>query len=393
MLSNKRVVLCVTGGIAAFKSITLVSMLIKKGAKVEVVLTEAALNFVTKKSFEAITHNGIYTDSFESINGEVPHIYLSKADFILIVPATRNEIAKIACGICDNLLTNLVAATKSPVYVAPAMNENMYMDEINLENIEKLRKRGFHIIEPASGYLACGDVGIGRLKEPNEILNEILQSLETPDDFYKDKKVMVTGGPTISKLDPVRIFTNRSSGKMGEALAGELTKRGAKVTYISYIEPKLTNVKYIHIDTTNEMLEAVRENMKTNDILIMSAAPLDYEFSQYFDEKIKKGNVLKFTMRRTPDILNSIKDEKGDLKVIGFAAESENAYEYGKKKLVDKGMDIIFINNIKEQSVFGGDFNSGKILSKNGDELELGIESKEKIAKHILDFAKSHLCM
>ena len=389
MFEGKRVVLAVTGGIAAYKSIYLASLLRKKGAIVETILTEAAQKFVTPVSFNGVTGHGVYSDGFQNINDEIPHIYLSKADMIIVAPASKNEIAKLACGMADNLLTSTISATKSPVFIVPAMNTNMYLNPINQENLRRLKEIGYIIIEPVSGNLACGDVGIGKMREPDEIYNFIYDYLKNAeDDFYSGMNVIVTGGPTISKLDPVRIFTNQSSGKMGERICESLIKRGANVTYISYKKPANEKINHIKIETTEDMLEEIKKRMGDNELLIMSAAPLDYEFESYHDEKIKKGEALTFKMKRTPDILKTIKPDKGDLKVIGFAAESENAYEYGLEKLKNKGMDMIFINNILKDNVFGSEENNGIMISKNGEEKKVPRMDKSLIADAILDFFK-----
>ena len=389
MFEGKRVVLAVTGGIAAYKSIYLASLLRKKGAIVETILTEAAQKFVTPVSFNGVTGHGVYSDGFQNINDEIPHIYLSKADMIIVAPASKNEIAKLACGMADNLLTSTISATKSPVFIVPAMNTNMYLNPINQENLKKLKEIGYIIIEPVSGNLACGDVGIGKMREPDEIYNFIYDYFKNAeDDFYSGMNVIVTGGPTISKLDPVRIFTNQSSGKMGERICESLIKRGANVTYISYKKPANEKINHIKIETTEDMLEEIKKRMGDNELLIMSAAPLDYEFESYHDEKIKKGEALTFKMKRTPDILKTIKPDKGDLKVIGFAAESENAYEYGLEKLKNKGMDMIFINNILKDNVFGSEENNGIMISKNGEEKKVPRMDKSLIADVILDFFK-----
>ncbi|MFR7835758.1 MAG: bifunctional phosphopantothenoylcysteine decarboxylase/phosphopantothenate--cysteine ligase CoaBC [Ezakiella sp.] len=389
MFEGKRVVLAVTGGIAAYKSIYLASLLRKKGAIVETILTEAAQKFVTPVSFNGVTGHGVYSDGFQNINDEIPHIYLSKADMIIVAPASKNEIAKLACGMADNLLTSTISATKSPVFIVPAMNTNMYLNPINQENLRRLKEIGYIIIEPVSGNLACGDVGIGKMREPDEIYNFIYDYLKNAeDDFYSGMNVIVTGGPTISKLDPVRIFTNQSSGKMGERICESLIKRGANVTYISYKKPANEKINHIKIETTENMLEEIKKRMDDNELLIMSAAPLDYEFESYHDEKIKKGEALTFKMKRTPDILKTIKPDKGDLKVIGFAAESENAYEYGLEKLKNKGMDMIFINNILKDNVFGSEENNGIMISKNGEEKKVPRMDKSLIADAILDFFK-----
>lgn len=389
MFEGKRVVLAVTGGIAAYKSIYLASLLRKKGAIVETILTEAAQKFVTPVSFNGVTGHGVYSDGFQNINDEIPHIYLSKADMIIVAPASKNEIAKLACGMADNLLTSTISATKSPVFIVPAMNTNMYLNPINQENLRRLKEIGYIIIEPVSGNLACGDVGIGKMREPDEIYNFIYDYFKNAeDDFYSGMNVIVTGGPTISKLDPVRIFTNQSSGKMGERICESLIKRGASVTYISYKKPANEKINHIKIETTEDMLEEIKKRMDDNELLIMSAAPLDYEFESYHDEKIKKGEALTFKMKRTPDILKTIKPDKGDLKVIGFAAESENAYEYGLEKLKNKGMDMIFINNILKDNVFGSEENNGIMISKNGEEKKVPRMDKSLIADEILDFFK-----
>lgn len=389
MFEGKRVVLAVTGGIAAYKSIYLASLLRKKGAIVETILTEAAQKFVTPVSFNGVTGHGVYSDGFQNINDEIPHIYLSKADMIIVAPASKNEIAKLACGMADNLLTSTISATKSPVFIVPAMNTNMYLNPINQENLRRLKEIGYIIIEPVSGNLACGDVGIGKMREPDEIYNFIYDYFKNAeDDFYSGMNVIVTGGPTISKLDPVRIFTNQSSGKMGERICESLIKRGANVTYISYKKPANEKINHIKIETTEDMLEEIKKRMGDNELLIMSAAPLDYEFESYHDEKIKKGEALTFKMKRTPDILKTIKPDKGDLKVIGFAAESENAYEYGLEKLKNKGMDMIFINNILKDNVFGSEENNGIMISKNGEEKKVPRMDKSLIADVILDFFK-----
>lgn len=389
MFEGKRVVLAVTGGIAAYKSIYLASLLRKKGAIVETILTEAAQKFVTLVSFNGVTGHGVYSDGFQNINDEIPHIYLSKADMIIVAPASKNEIAKLACGMADNLLTSTISATKSPVFIVPAMNTNMYLNPINQENLRRLKEIGYIIIEPVSGNLACGDVGIGKMREPDEIYNFIYDYFKNAeDDFYSGMNVIVTGGPTISKLDPVRIFTNQSSGKMGERICESLIKRGANVTYISYKKPANEKINHIKIETTEDMLEEIKKRMGDNELLIMSAAPLDYEFESYHDEKIKKGEALTFKMKRTPDILKTIKPDKGDLKVIGFAAESENAYEYGLEKLKNKGMDMIFINNILKDNVFGSEENNGIMISKNGEEKKVPRMDKSLIADAILDFFK-----
>ncbi|MDD7762015.1 MAG: bifunctional phosphopantothenoylcysteine decarboxylase/phosphopantothenate--cysteine ligase CoaBC [Firmicutes bacterium] len=390
ILKDKRVLLGVTGGIAAYKAIELASRLTKAGALVDVVLSENALNFVTPLSFNSITGRHVYIDAFDNYNNKISHIDLAGADFAIIAPATKNFIAKLRAGIADDLLLDAISACINPVFIAPAMNSNMYLNETNMENIAYLKSKGYNIIEPASGVLACKTTGIGRLPEPVEIIKLVQDKLSKECDFA-GKKIIVTAGPTISKLDPVRIFTNRSSGKMGEAIASVLKSRGADVIYISHIIPKEDYYRYIRVDTTKDMLEAVKDNLGA-DILFMNAAPLDYEFSSYNEEKIKKADELELKMTRTPDILKSIKEIKGDLKVFGFAAESENLIENAKKKIADKDMDFIFVNNIKgEDGTFGSDYNSGILIDKNGFQMEIARASKREIAKTLIDYVKEAL--
>ena len=391
MFKDKRVLLGVTGGVAAYKAIEIASRLKKMGAYVDVCLTENALHFVTPLAFSSITGRDVYVDGFEMKDGKIPHIYLGEADYIIVAPATKNFIAKLRAGICDNLLLNAISASEAQTFIAPAMNTKMYLDKTNLENIEYLKGLGYYFIEPDTGLLACNDVGIGKLPSPESILNEIIAN-NKQDSLFANKKVIVTSGSTVSQLDPVRIFTNRSSGKMGLAIARELQRRGANVVYISRFKPEDNFYKYIDISTTSDMLEAVKDEIKDSKALFMAAAPLDYEFDSYVEEKIKKADSLEFKLVRTKDILKTIAPIKGDMKVIGFAAESENHNEYGKEKLAKKDMDFIVINNIKgENSAFGSDRNSGTVLSKDNKKLEIKDTDKNSFARLMINFVEENL--
>lgn len=391
MFQNKRVLLGVTGGVAAYKAIEIASRLKKMGAAVDVCLTENALNFVTPLAFSSITGRDVYVDGFQMKDGRIPHIYLGESDYIIIAPATKNFIAKLRAGICDNLLLNAISASNSNVYIAPAMNTKMYLNETNLENIDYLKSKGYRFIEPESGLLACNDVGIGKLPSPESILNKIIE-MNNIDSKYLSKKIIVTSGSTVSELDPVRVFTNKSSGKMGLAIAKELKNRGAKVVYISRFKPIDEFEKYISIKTTNDMLEAVKNEMIDSDAIFMAAAPLDYEFENYSQEKIKKSDSLQLTLKRTPDILKTIAPIKKDLKVIGFAAESENHLNYGKEKLKAKDMDAIVINNIKgETSAFGSDYNSGVVLLRDGRDFEIKNTTKNDFSNQLLNIIEEIL--
>lgn len=391
MFQNKRVLLGVTGGVAAYKAIEIASRLKKMGAAVDVCLTENALNFVTPLAFSSITGRDVYVDGFQMKDGRIPHIYLGESDYIIIAPATKNFIAKLRAGICDDLLLNAISASNSNVYIAPAMNTKMYLNETNLENIDYLRSKGYRFIEPESGLLACNDVGIGKLPSPESILNKIIE-MNNIDSKYLSKKIIVTSGSTVSELDPVRVFTNKSSGKMGLAIAKELKNRGAKVVYISRFKPIDEFEKYISIKTTNDMLEAVKNEMIDSDAIFMASAPLDYEFENYSQEKIKKSDSLQLTLKRTPDILKTIAPIKKDLKVIGFAAESENHLNYGKEKLKAKDMDAIVINNIKgETSAFGSDYNSGVVLLRDGRDFEIKNTTKNDFSNQLLNIIEEIL--
>ncbi len=391
MFQNKRVLLGVTGGVAAYKAIEIASRLKKMGAAVDVCLTENALNFVTPLAFSSITGRDVYVDGFQMKDGRIPHIYLGESDYIIIAPATKNFIAKLRAGICDNLLLNAISASNSNVYIAPAMNTKMYLNETNLENIDYLKSKGYRFIEPESGLLACNDVGIGKLPSPESILNKIIE-MNNIDSKYLSKKIIVTSGSTVSELDPVRVFTNKSSGKMGLAIAKELKNRGAKVVYISRFKPIDEFEKYISIKTTDDMLEAVKNEMIDSDAIFMAAAPLDYEFENYSQEKIKKSDSLQLTLKRTPDILKTIAPIKKDLKVIGFAAESENHLNYGKEKLKAKDMDAIVINNIKgETSAFGSDYNSGVVLLRDGRDFEIKNTTKNDFSNQLLNIIEEIL--
>ncbi|MDO5716603.1 MAG: bifunctional phosphopantothenoylcysteine decarboxylase/phosphopantothenate--cysteine ligase CoaBC [Tissierellia bacterium] len=395
MWKNKRVLLGVTGGIAAYKAIHLASQLTKRGAIVDVVFTPAAKQFVTALSFSSITGRGVYEDMFTHINGEIAHIHLSKVDYILMVPATKNEIAKLASGVADNLLLNTIYASKAKIYIAPAMNTTMYTHKTTEDALDTLRSFGYTIIPPVSGILACKEHGIGKLDEPEHIL-EFIEEHETHlDGIFKGKNVILTGGPTISKMDPVRIFTNQSSGKMANALGVALKKRGANVSYIGYFEPTFGPEKYIHIETTEEMLEAVKEASKQGDIFIMCAAPLDYAFESYSTQKVKKAGDLVIKLKRTPDILKTLKKEVQEMIVIGFAAETENHMENGMKKLTEKEMDYIIVNDVSSKTMgMGSAMNAGTILHRSGDRKEIHPMNKDCMAEEILEFVEAQeTCM
>lgn len=391
MLKGKTIVLGVTGGIAVYKAADLVSRLKKQGAKVDVIMTEAATKFVAPLTFQTLALSPVYIDMFaEPKNYDVEHISLAeRADLFLIAPATANTIGKIANGIADNLLTTTVMATKAPVLIAPAMNTNMYLNPITQKNISYLKELGYKFIDPRVGMLACQTSGLGRMEEPENIVKRVIEEFRSKD--LGNKKVVVTAGPTIEPLDPVRYLTNHSSGKMGYSIAEEAAKRGAETILISgptnLSVPN--NVKLIQINTTNEMFKAVEEHFNSCDVLIKAAAPSDYRPEHISREKIKKdSNIDKLTVDfvRNPDIVAHFGKIKGDRIVVGFAAETNNLLEHGKEKLKKKNLDFIVANNVVEKGAgFKGDTNIVTIIEDEDRFTEYPLLGKSQVAKIILD--------
>ena len=385
------ILLIVSGGIAAYKSIDLCSSLVKQGNDVKVILTKNAENFVTQLPFQTLTKNRVYTSTFEEIDeNEIQHIDLTKwADKIIVAPATANLISKFANGIADDLASSLMLAVRdvSSVYIVPAMNTFMYKNPIIQENMNKLIKLGFNFIEPDSGLLACGDVGEGKFPSIKKIENALFQEIEKD---LKDKKVLVTAGPTKEFIDPFRCLTNPSTGKMGIAIANECAKRGAEVILVSSInDDSISNkVKKVKIISTNDMFEAVKSNFKDCDFIIKAAAVSDYTPVQVFDKKVKKqdGN-LSIEFKRTQDILKYVGDNKSDnQKVIGFAAETNNLIEYAKEKIIKKNLDYIVANDISKKDIgFGSEDNEVYIIDKHDNIKKIDKNSKNNIAKAIID--------
>ena len=385
------ILLIVSGGIAAYKSIDLCSSLVKQGNDVKVILTKNAENFVTQLPFQTLTKNRVYTSTFEEIDEkEIQHIDLTKwADKIIVAPATANLISKFANGIADDLASSLMLAVRdiSRVYIVPAMNTFMYRNPIIQENMNKLIKLGFNFVEPESGLLACGDVGEGKFPSIEKIENALFQEIEKD---LKDKKVLVTAGPTKEFIDPFRCLTNPSTGKMGIAIANECAKRGAEVILVSSIDDdSISNkVKKVKIISTNDMFEAVKNNFKDCDFIIKAAAVSDYTPVQVFDKKVKKqdGN-LSIEFKRTQDILKYVGDNKSDnQKVIGFAAETNNLIGYAKEKIIKKNLDYIVANDISKKDIgFGSEDNEVYIIDKYDNIKKIDKNSKNNIAKAIID--------
>ena len=393
-LKNKKILLGVTGGIAAYKAPEICSLLCKQGANVKVIMTEAAKQFVSKLTFQTMSRNLVYTDMFEEYpqNAEISHISLAKwADIFVIAPASANSIAKFANGISDNLLSATFLAARSPVMIVPAMNTFMLNNPATEANMNTLKERGIAILATQSDLLACNDVGSGKMLEPAEIVEEIDNRLRKKD--LLGKNVLVTAGPTIEAIDPVRYLTNYSSGKMGYALAEEAEKRGANVTLISgptaINKPKVS--KFISVISSLDMYQAVVENFVNADIVIKAAAPADYRPKVYHSQKIKKetGGEFKIEFERNPDILKSVAAKKRHQFMVGFAAESENELANAMTKLTAKNLDMIIVNNIKaENAGFQSDTNVVTIIDKHKNIENIEEMTKIELAKLILDKIK-----
>ena len=387
MLTDKTVVLGVTGGIAAYKAADLASKLTQDGARVEVVMTEAATKFVSPLTFHTLTRTDVITDMFTApIEYDETHISLSEAaDAVVIAPATANTIAKMAAGMTDNMLTSIVLATKAPVIIAPAMNVNMWENPVTQENVNKLKSRGFIIVEPGYGRLASGKMGRGRLADVESIIGTIKQVLGRKGDLAR-RRIVVTAGGTQEPVDPVRHLGNRSSGKMGFAVAEAARDRGAEVTLVSAPTslPDPTGVEVIHVQTAGQMKEAVTRAVSKADALIMAAAVADYQPKSAAKSKIKKdADTLTLELVRTSDILTEV---QGNFIRVGFAAESEDVVANARQKLDKKKLDLIVANDITSaDSGFGVDTNKVTIIDKNGKAENLPLLTKREVTEKILD--------
>ena len=389
-LTNKTVVLGVTGGIAAYKMANVASALRKTGADVHVIMTKNATEFITPLTFEVLTNNRCIVDTFDrNFQYDVAHVSLAKAaDLILIAPATANVIAKLSCGIADDMLTTTVLAAKCKKLVAPAMNTAMLENPVTQDNLKRLEHYGFGIIQSAVGMLACKDVGSGKLPEPEALVERVLMELAREKDLL-GVHVTVTAGPTQESLDPVRFLTNHSSGKMGYAIAREAALRGAEVTLISgpvALEAPL-GVKRVNITTARDMLEAVQAALPETDILVKAAAVADYRPASVASEKVKKKEGdLSIPLERTADILGWVSENRHPgLFVCGFSMETENMLENSQKKLHKKKLDMIVANNLKTQGAgFGVETNVVTLITKDAV-TELPLMGKDQVAGKLLD--------
>lgn len=391
MLTDKKIVLGVSGGIAAYKIIELASRLKKEGAEVITIMTYSATQFVTPLTFREITGEPVISNMWdEPKKWNVEHIAIAQwADLFVIAPATANIIGKMAQGIADDMLTTVLLATRSPILVVPAMNDQMYLHTSVQENLTKLSRLGYEIMDPAIGHMACGTTGPGRLPEPIDILQAIQNLLcSTPKDL-SGKKILITAGGTREPIDPVRYIGNRSSGKMGVAIARAAKKRGAEVHLIAGITsvPLPQNIRVSLVETTLEMQEKVFENFESSDIVIKAAAVADYRVESPKDSKIKKQDGLpEIKLIENPDILKELGNRKRGQFIVGFAAETDNVLVNAQKKLIEKNIDMIVANDVsKKESSFNSDTNQIQILTKEGMTITLPTLTKTEVADQILD--------
>lgn len=390
-MTKKCVVLGVTGSIAAYKACDIASRLRKLDVDVRVILTRAGSEIITPLALETVSANPVVVDMFNRENPwEVEHIALAKrADVFLVAPATANFIGKAANGIADDMLTTTVLATRAPILVAPAMNVNMYENIAVRENMETLKKRGWQFVEPSEGMLACGDVGKGRLAEPERIVEAVMALLYPRRDLL-GKHVLVSAGPTQEKIDPVRYITNRSSGKMGYAVAEAAAQRGAKVTLVSgpVTLPVPPGVERVSVVSSADMCEAVHAHFPACDGLVMAAAPADFTPAEAAEQKIKKNGRegMSLVLVSTRDILKSIGQQKGDKRVMGFAAETENLKENAGKKLESKNLDMIAANDVTAEGAgFAVDTNAVTLYYRDGSFEQSGSMTKRALADWLLD--------
>ena len=390
MLKGKTVVLGVTGSIAAYKIANLASMLVKQHCDVHVIMTKNATNFINPIAFETLTNNKCLVDTFDrNFQFQVEHVSIAKqADVVMIAPASANVIGKLAHGIADDMLTTTIMACKCKKIISPAMNTNMYENPIVQDNLAILQHYGYEVIEPASGYLACGDTGAGKMPEPEMLLEYILREIAKEKDLT-GQKVLVTAGPTQEAIDPVRYITNHSSGKMGYALAKTAARRGAKVTLVSgpCELPAPLHVDVVPVESAADMFEAVKTRAKEQDIIIKAAAVADYTPITVNTEKTKKKEgEASIALKRTTDILSWLGEhkEKGQF-LCGFSMETENMLENSKKKLEKKHADMIVANNLKVAGAgFGTDTNVVTLITKEGAK-ELPIQTKDEVSCEILN--------
>jgi phosphopantothenoylcysteine decarboxylase/phosphopantothenate--cysteine ligase len=384
VIKQKNILLGVTGSIAAYKSADIARRLVQEGATVEVVLTDHACHFVSPLTFSSLTgrpvYKGLFDDPFAHIN------LADQADLLLIAPATANTINKIACGIADNLLTNIVLAYDGIRLIAPAMNHRMYNNPVVKESIKRLEKRGFEFIGPVKGPLACGEEGMGRMADVDEIMESVITALSPKD--LKDRRFIVTAGPTREYIDPVRFISNRSSGRMGYEIARAAKRRGAEVTLISGPSPlnPPSGVRHIRVETASEMEKAVFKNLRGSDVVVMAAAVCDFAPASTHRVKLEKDEVNSLKLKKTEDILKKLSRRRGRRVIVGFSAEYGRNINRTKEKLKDKDLDIIVFNDVSQKGAgFDVDTNIVTIIDRHGKVEDYPLMRKIEVANIILD--------
>ena len=392
MLKGKQIVVGITGGIAAYKVAELVRLFRKRDAAVDVIMTSNAQHFVTPLTFQTISGHPVFTDLFGPFQPEISHIALAdKADILIIAPATANIIAKIATGLADDLLSTVALATTAPILIAPAMNTKMWENPITQGNVKKLKDRGVTIVDPSTGELACGYEGTGRLAEIEDIVDKTLDIVTTKD--LQGERILITAGPTHEPIDPIRMLTNRSSGKMGYALAKASYRRGAEVMLVTgpTTLPSLDHIHTIPVTNAFEMDKAVSKHYKSCSIVIKSAAVSDYRPKKSFREKMKKTHkTLTLELERNPDILYKMGKNKGSRFLVGFAAETKNLISQAKAKLDRKNLDLIVVNHaLQKDGGFGSDSNEVTIIDYEGKVETVPRMAKTELADKILDTIKA----
>ena len=395
-LANKHILLCVTGGIAAYKAAEIIRLFKTSGSNIRVLMTEAAQEFITPLTMQALSGNQVHTDLLDTkAEAAMGHIELAKwSDIILIAPCSANSIARLASGKGDDLMTAVCLAAECKIYFAPAMNQAMWSDSRTQENFKKLTNNNFISIGPDSGEQACGDEGFGRMSEPQQIINQIASSFS--QGLLAGKKILITAGPTREKIDPVRYISNRSSGKMGFSIAEAARDAGGLVSIISGpVNLETPNeVDRINVESADEMLKEVDKAINNFDLFISTAAVSDFKPEEYENQKIKKqkkANNLNLELTKNQDILKSVSENKGDLKVIGFAAETQNIIENAKKKLKEKNLDLIIANDVSDDSIgFDSDENEVYLITKK-IEKKISKVSKKKLSRNIIEFIAENL--
>lgn len=388
ILENKKIILGITGSIAAYKSLILTRLLIKSGADVQVIMTKSAQKFVGKLSFSTLSRHAVLDDLWESSDNWAEHVHLAEnADLLLIAPATANSLAKFANGICDNLLSAVYLSARCPVMIAPAMDLGMYAHKSTQRNLAQLKKDSCEIIEAGSGELASGLIGKGRMAEPEDIF-KIIETHFYPK-ILKNKKILISAGPTRENIDPVRFISNHSTGKMGYSIAEAAKNLGAEVVLVSGPTNLETEIQTIQVNSAKEMAEMMLENSANFDIVIMSAAVGDYTPKVKHSEKLKKAeNDLTLELERTQDILKTLGERKSENQVlVGFALETQNELENAKRKLSNKNLDFIVLNSLKEKGAgFAHDTNKIHVFSAKGDSKSFPLQSKKELAYELLEY-------